>query len=167
MPATAARSASGRYGPPRKMPRSPFMRQNSTPPRDRLGAALATAPHAIQTARMGFIAHWLVTGIALVAADWLLDGVRVRSGAALVLGALVLGLVNALVKPVLVVLTLPITVITLGFFYLVVNGLAFALAAALVPGFEVASLGSAMVAALIVGLVSWAIGSAVRRPRMA
>jgi putative membrane protein len=113
---------------------------------------------------MGFFAHWLVTGIALVAADWALDGVRVRSGLALVVGALVLGLVNALVKPVLVVLTLPLTVLTLGLFYLVVNGLAFALAAALVPGFEVRSLGSAVAGALIVGVVSWAIGSALRRP---
>jgi putative membrane protein len=116
---------------------------------------------------MGFIAHWLITGIALVAADWVLDGVRIRSGLALVVGALALGLVNALVKPVLVLLTLPFTIITLGLFYLVVNGIAFGLAAALVPGFEVASLGSAMAAAIIVGLVSWAIGAAVRRPKMA
>src|SRR4051812_37825348 len=99
---------------------------------------------------MGFLAHWLVTGIALVAADWALDGVRIRSTAALVIGALALGLVNALVKPVLVLLTLPFTIVTLGLFYLVVNGMAFGLAAALVPGFEVASLGSAMVGAIIV-----------------
>lgn len=116
---------------------------------------------------MRFIAHWFVTAIALVAADWMLDGVQVRSGLALLAGALVLGLVNALVKPVLVVLTLPLTILTLGLFYLVVNGLAFALAAALVPGFEVASLGAAMAAALIVGLVSWAIGAAVSRPKTA
>jgi putative membrane protein len=116
---------------------------------------------------MGFFAHWLLTAIALVAADWVLDGVRVRSGLALLVGALVLGLVNALVKPVLVVLTLPLTVVTLGLFYLVVNGLAFALAAALVPGFEVATLGSAIAAALIVGLVSWAFGSTVSRRRTA
>jgi putative membrane protein len=116
---------------------------------------------------MGFIAHWLVTGIALVAADWVLDGVRIRSTLALVVGALALGLVNALVKPVLVLLTLPFTIVTLGLFYLVVNGMAFGLAAALVPGFEVASLGSAMAGAIIVGLVSWAIGAALRRPTMA
>jgi putative membrane protein len=72
--------------------------------------------------------------------------------------AFVLGLINALVRPVLVLLTLPLTILTLGLFYLVVNGIAFALAAALVPGFTVASLGSAVAGALIVSVVSAVIG---------
>lgn len=113
-----------------------------------------------------FLTHWLVTGIALVVADWALGGVRVGSGLALLLGALVLGLVNALVRPVLVMLTLPLTVLTLGLFYLVVNGIAFGLAAFLVPGFEVRSLGSAIGGALIVGLVSWGLGSLFNRRRV-
>jgi putative membrane protein len=112
-----------------------------------------------------FLAHWLITGLALVVADWLLAGIRIHSGVSLVLGALVLGLVNALVRPVLTVLTLPLTIVTLGLFYLVVNGLAFALAAALVPGFGVATLGSAMLGALVVSIVSWALGQAGLRPR--
>src|SRR5688572_28929882 len=112
---------------------------------------------------MGFLAHWIVTAVALLVADRVLDGVHVGSGVALVLGALVLGLVNALVRPALVVLTLPITVVTLGIFYLVVNGVAFALAAFLVPGFTVSSLGSAIGGALVVALVSWAFGCLARR----
>ena len=112
-----------------------------------------------------FLTHWIVTGIALVVADWALAGVGVGSGMALVLGALVLGLVNALVRPVLVMLTLPFTIVTLGLFYLVVNGLAFGIAAALVPGFEVRTLGAAIAGALIVGLVSWALGSVFDRRR--
>jgi putative membrane protein len=75
---------------------------------------------------------------------------------------LVLGLVNAVVRPILVILTLPITILTLGVFYLIVNGMAFALAAALVPGFAVASLGAAVIGALVVSLVSWILGSALR-----
>src|SRR4051794_30170507 len=106
---------------------------------------------------MGFFAHWLMTAIALVVADWALDGVHVGSGLSLALGAVVLGLVNALVRPVLLILTLPITIVTVGLFYLVVNGIAFALAAALVPGFTVASFGSAVAGALIVSGVSGAI----------
>src|SRR5262245_8236036 len=106
-----------------------------------------------------FVAHWIVTGLSLVVADWLIVGIRIRSTSALVVGALVLGLVNALVRPVLVVLTLPLTVITLGFLYLVVHGAALALAAALVPGFDVHSFGSAILGALVVSVVSWAIGS--------
>ena len=76
----------------------------------------------------------------------------------LVFAALVLGLVNALVRPVITILTLPLTIITLGLFYLVVNGLAFGLAAALVPGFSVDGFGSAVLGALVVSIVSWVIG---------
>jgi putative membrane protein len=112
-----------------------------------------------------FLVHWLITGLALVAADWLLSGIQIHSTAALVLGALVLGLVNALVRPVLVLLTLPLTLLTLGLFYLVVNGVAFALAAALVPGFDVRSLGPAVLGALIVSVISWLFGSAAERRR--
>jgi putative membrane protein len=111
-----------------------------------------------------FFVHWLVTAIALVVADWTLDGVHVGSGLSLAVAALVLGLVNALVRPLLLLLTLPLTVLTLGLFYLVVNGLAFALAAAVVPGFTVASFGSAMAGALIVSLVSWFIGWLTKQP---
>jgi putative membrane protein len=106
-----------------------------------------------------FVAHWMVTGLSLIVADWLIVGIRIRSTAALVLGALVLGLVNALVRPLLVLLTLPLTIVTLGLFYLVVNGAAFALAAALVPGFDVHSFGAAVLGALVVSVVSWAIGT--------
>ena len=83
----------------------------------------------------------------------------VRSLPALPVSAFVLGFMNAVVKPVLLLLTLPITVLTLGLFYLVINGLAFALATWLVPGFEISSFGWAVLGALLVGLVSWFIGS--------
>lgn len=105
-----------------------------------------------------FLAHWLTVAIALGAASWLLEGVVVESIPALLIAALVLGFINAIIRPVLVILTLPITVLTLGLFYLVVNGLAFSLAAWIVPGFEVRSLGSAILGALVVGLVSWFMG---------
>jgi putative membrane protein len=111
-----------------------------------------------------FFAHWVMTAIALVVADWSLDGVHVGSGLSLAVAALVLGFVNALVRPLLLVLTLPLTVLTLGLFYLVVNGVAFALAAALVPGFSVEGFSSAIAGALIVSLVSWFIGWLTRRP---
>jgi putative membrane protein len=100
----------------------------------------------------------VITAFALVVADWALAGVHVGSGLSLAVAAVILGLVNALVRPVLLVLTLPLTILTLGLFYLVVNGIAFALAAALVPGFTVSSFGSAVAGALIVSLVSSLIG---------
>src|SRR3954464_12073369 len=102
-----------------------------------------------------FVLHWLVTAVALGIAARYVPGVPIASGPALGGSALVLGLGNAVVRPVLVLLTLPLTMLTLGLFYLVVNGVAFGLAAALVPGFTVASLGSAVIGALVVTLVSW------------
>lgn len=108
---------------------------------------------------MGFITQWIVVAVALAVTAYIVPGVVFASYTALAIAALVLGLVNALVRPILTILTLPLTVLTLGLFYLVVNGLAFALAAALTPGFSVAGFGSAVLGALVVSIVSWAVGS--------
>ncbi len=105
-----------------------------------------------------FLSHWLAVTIALAATAWLLPGVNISSWPALLIAALVLGFVNAVVRPLLVLLTLPITILTLGLFYLVVNGAAFALAAAFVPGFQVAGCGWAILGAILVGFFSWFIG---------
>lgn len=112
---------------------------------------------------MRFLAHWVVTALALVVAEELVAGIHVGGLFPLVLGALVLGLVNAVVRPLLQLLSLPFTLLTLGLFYLVVNGVCFALAAALVPGFAVASLWPAILGALVVSLVSWAVGTLASR----
>lgn len=106
-----------------------------------------------------FLIHMLVVAVALAVASAVVPGVEVASVASLALAALVLGLVNAIVKPILVVLTLPITILTLGLFYLVVNGVAFGLAAALVPGFSVSSWLSAIGGAFVTGCVSWFVGA--------
>lgn len=113
-----------------------------------------------------FLAHWLTTALALGVAGWILPGITISSLATLLVAALVLGFVNAVVKPILVLLTLPITVMTLGVFYLVVNGMAFALAAWLVPGFNVRSFGWAILGALLMGPVSWFIGTFGRGRRL-
>lgn len=112
-----------------------------------------------------FLAHWLITAIALAVSARFVPGIHIASLPSLIFSGLVLGLVNAIVRPVLVLLTLPVTVLTLGLFYLVVNGVTFALAAAIVPGFAVATLGSAVVGALVVGLVSWLLGWLLNPPR--
>jgi putative membrane protein len=105
-----------------------------------------------------FLIHWVTVAVSLWVATKVVPGVEVGSLAALAIAALVLGFVNAAVRPVLVILTLPITLITLGLFYLVVNAAAFGLAAFFVPGFAVSGLFSAMLGALVVGAVSWLIG---------
>ena len=107
---------------------------------------------------MKFIVHILVIAIALAATAYILPGVQVDSWVALTVAALVLGVVNAIIRPILTILTLPITVLTLGLFLLVVNGLAFALAAWVVPGFGVSSFGWAILGALLVSIFSWFAG---------
>jgi putative membrane protein len=111
-----------------------------------------------------FLIHWMITAVALGVTAHFVPGIVVSSTAALVFGALVLGLVNATVRPVLVVLTLPITVLTIGLFYLIVNGAAFALAAGLVPGFAIASFGSAVGGALVASIVSSLLNWLLRPP---
>jgi putative membrane protein len=109
-----------------------------------------------------FLAHWFSVAVALAASAWLLPGVHVASIEALALGSLAIGLVNALVRPILTWLTLPLTLITLGLFYLVVNGAAFGLSAWLVPGFGVDGVLAAVLGALITSLVSGIIEGIVR-----
>jgi putative membrane protein len=107
---------------------------------------------------MRFLMHWLVIALALWVTAAILPGVGFASTTALAVGAIVLGLVNALVRPVLTVLTLPITILTLGLFYLIVNGFAFWLASIIVPGFEVSSFWWAVLGAIVVSLISWFVG---------
>jgi putative membrane protein len=106
----------------------------------------------------GFLIHTIVVAIAVWVATEVVSGVSTSGIVPLAIMAVVLGLVNAIVRPILVVLTLPLTVLTLGLFYFVINGVAFALAAALVPGFDVAGLWPAILAGLVVSIVSWLIG---------
>ncbi len=111
-----------------------------------------------------FVVHWAVLALALWVSSQVVPGVSVSSWAALVVGAAVLGIVNSVVRPVLTFLTLPITILTLGLFYLVVNGAAFGLAAALVPGFAVRSFLAAVAGAFVTGLAAWLVGG-VLTPR--
>lgn len=103
----------------------------------------------------GFITRVLITALGLWLAASVVPGIGVGGWKSLLVAALVLGIVNAIVRPILIILTLPITFFTLGFFLLVVNGLSFAFAAALVPGFHVAGLGSAILGALVVTVTGW------------
>jgi len=105
-----------------------------------------------------FFLRWLVMVLALWATAWILPGVHLSSTPALLVGALALGFVNAVIRPVMTLLTLPITIVTLGLFYLVINGFAFALAAALVPGFRVDSFGWSVLGAFSFSVICWFVG---------
>jgi putative membrane protein len=105
-----------------------------------------------------FLIHWLVIALALWVTAYVLPGVSVDSTQALAIAAIVLGLVNALIRPVLTILTLPITILTLGLFYLVINGFTFLLASKLVPGFHVGGFWWAVLGALLVSIISSFVG---------
>ena len=104
---------------------------------------------------MGFLARVFITGLGLLLADALLPGVRFDGALSLWLAALLLGLVNAFVRPLVILVTLPLTLLTLGLFLLVVNGMMVLLVAWLMPSFHITGLWSAILAALIVGLTGW------------
>ena len=112
---------------------------------------------------IGFLIHTVVLAVAIWVTAQVVPGIVIASWTALAVAALVLGVVNAIVRPILVILTLPITVITLGLFYLVINGAAFGLAAAVVPGFQIASWTAAILGALLTSVISWFLGIFVRR----
>ena len=110
---------------------------------------------------MRLLLLWVLNAVALLAVTWLLPTIQVSGFGTALVAALVLGLINTLVRPVLAILTLPITVLTLGIFYLVLNGLLFWLASALLPGFHVEGFVSAMVGAVLYGLIAWALSALI------
>src|SRR3977135_3169322 len=103
----------------------------------------------------GFVFRLVITGLGLLGAETIVPGVRIDGGGNRVLAALLLGIVNAVIRPIILILTLPLTVITLGLFILVVNGISVALVAWLMPGFSRSGRGAAILASIVGGLTSW------------
>jgi putative membrane protein len=100
------------------------------------------------------LARWIINAAALLLVAYLYPGVSVESFAAAMIAALVLGLVNAVVRPLLVILTLPVTLLTLGLFLFVINALLFWLVAELVPGFGVSGFGGALLGSILYSLIT-------------
>lgn len=111
---------------------------------------------------MGFLLRTAIAAIGLWLASIWVGGLVIRDSGTLVLAALLLGVCNAIVKPVLVILTLPITVLTLGLFLLVVNAAMLGLVAAMLPGFTIAGFLPAMLGALVVGATGMVASMLVR-----
>ena len=108
-----------------------------------------------------FLLHWAITALSLWMASHLFKGLRFGSTAALVIAALLLGLANAVVRPLLVVLTLPLTLLTFGLFLLVINALMLMLVARLVRGFHLDGFWTAFWASLFMSLLSLVLGAFV------
>ena len=100
-----------------------------------------------------FVIRWFATALGIGAAGSILPGISVDSVSSAILTALLLGLINATLRPVVLLLTLPLTLLTLGLFALVINGAMLALAARFIPGVHVAGFGSAVLGAIVVSVV--------------
>lgn len=105
---------------------------------------------------MGFLIRVLMNAIAIWLADSVVPGIEIRGVATILGAALVLGLINAVVRPVLLVLTFPLTLVTLGLFLFVLNAFCLWLTSTLVKGFVIQGFWAAVLGALLVSAVSWA-----------
>ncbi len=100
---------------------------------------------------------WVLNAVALMAVAYFMPQIKVTSFVSALIAAFALGFVNTLIRPVLTLLTLPISVLTLGFFYLVINGLLFWMVGKLLNGFTVDGFWAAVFGGLLYGLISWAL----------
>lgn len=101
------------------------------------------------------ITRWLVITMAILLASWFVSGIRVDSLLTAIIAAGILGLINVFIRPVLIILTLPLSIITLGVFTFFINALLLELVAYIIPGFEVEGFLAAFLGALIISVVSW------------
>ena len=108
---------------------------------------------------MGIFIRWLILTAAIVAASYLIDGIRISGFFSAFSAAAVLGILNALFRPILFILTLPINIMTFGLFTFVINALLLKMASGLIPGFDVHGFWSAVFAALIISGVNWILSS--------
>jgi len=107
---------------------------------------------------------WLINALALLVLPYVVPSVRVDSFLTALVAALLLGLVNTLIRPLLVLLTLPVTLVTLGLFVFVINALLFWFVASFVQGFSVGGFGSAFFGAIVYAIISWAASHLVFGP---
>jgi putative membrane protein len=103
----------------------------------------------------GVLLRWVVLTAAVLTASWLLDGIRVSGIFPAILAAALLGILNAVLRPILILLTLPLNILTLGLFTFVINALMLMIVSAIIPGFDVRGFWTAVVGALIIGAASW------------
>jgi len=109
----------------------------------------------------GLMIRWLLLTISIILTSYLIDGIYVRSFASALFAALVLGILNALFRPILLIITLPINILTLGLFTFVINALLLKMVSGVVPGFYVHGFFSAVFGSLLISLVSWLLSSFV------
>jgi len=109
-----------------------------------------------------FVFRWMITTVAVMVAPAFIGGIRYDTVGSLIGAALLLGILNAFVRPVLLILSAPLILVTLGFFILVINALMLFWAPGMVKGFHVDSFGSAFWGAILIGIISWLLSAFFR-----
>jgi putative membrane protein len=112
---------------------------------------------------MYLLLTWLINALALLALPYIFTSIHVEGFGTALVAALVLGLINTLIRPVLVLLTLPVTLLTLGLFIFVINGLLFWFVGSFVKGFTVEGFWAAVFGAIVYSIISWALSSLLLR----
>ncbi len=110
---------------------------------------------------MKLLIGWLLNALALLAVAYFVPDIHVSSFGSALIAAAVIGLVNMLIKPILLILTLPVTIITLGLFIFVINGLLFWLSAYFLQGFEVKTIAAGIIGAIVYSIFSWILSAVV------
>jgi putative membrane protein len=103
---------------------------------------------------LSFLARWVITALSLMITAYVVPGIEVKSFGVALIAAVILGLVNAIVRPLLILLTLPLTILTLGLFIFVINAISFYLAAYFISGFEIKSFFAALIGSIVISIVS-------------
>jgi putative membrane protein len=108
---------------------------------------------------MRLLLAWLINALALLALKYIMPSITVDSFVTALIVAVVLGLINTVIRPIFVILTLPVTILTLGLFIFVINGLLFWAAGSFIPGFHVDGFWSGVFGAIIYSIISWALSA--------
>ncbi|MGZ3579537.1 MAG: phage holin family protein [Syntrophales bacterium] len=108
---------------------------------------------------MGILIRWIILTLSIIIASYLLEGIHISGFFSAFCAAAALGILNALFRPILLILTLPINVLTLGLFTFIINALMLKMASGIIPGFEVHGFWTAVIGSLIISIISWLLNS--------
>ena len=108
---------------------------------------------------MGILIRWTILTVSIIIASYLLEGIRISSFFSAFFAAAALGILNALFRPILLILTLPINVLTLGLFTFIINALMLKMVSGIIPGFDVQGFWTAVIGSLIISVISWLLNS--------
>lgn len=112
-----------------------------------------------EVAVMGILIRWIILTVSIIIASYLLEGIHISGFFSAFFAAAALGILNALFRPILLILTLPINVLTLGLFTFIINALMLKMASGIIPGFEVHGFWTAVIGSLIISVISWLLNS--------